>query len=188
MILLLLGLASFAGLHLFTTVFEAVRDDAVARIGERPWKLIIAVGLALSVWLMVRGYGTAPASVLWSAPGWARAVVVLAMLPVLVLYMGSFPGSAIRAYVRHPQLTGFALWAGLHLLVNGEVRATVLFGGLLLWAVMQIVLLNRRDGTPPLPAAHGPVLRTWMAVPVGVGVWGLLLWAHQWLFGASPLA
>lgn len=188
MILLLLGLASFAGLHLFTTVFDSLRDDVVARIGERPWKLIIAVGLVLSVWLMVRGYGDAPASMLWSAPGWARTGVVFAMLPVLILYMGSFPGSAIRAHVRHPQLTGFALWAGLHLLVNGEIRATVLFGGLLLWAVVQIVLLNRRDGVPPLPAAHDSALRAWMAAPVGVVVWALLLWGHEWLFGVSPLA
>lgn len=186
MILLLLGLAVFAGLHMFTTVLRPVRDGAVARIGEGPWKIAIAVGLVVSIWLMARGYGGAASAALWLAPDWMRAVVSFAMLPVLILYMGSFPGSALRSRIRHPQLTGFKIWALLHLIVNGEIRATVLFGGLLIWAVVQLIVLNRRDGKPPLPVAHESVLRAWMAVPLGVFAWVVLIWAHPLLFGVSP--
>ena len=80
------------------------------------------------------------------------------------------------------------LWAGMHLLVNGEVRATVLFGGLLLWAIVQSILLNRRDGKPPLPQPGASFLKAWAAIPVGIALWVGLLLSHQWLFGVSPFA
>jgi len=188
MILLVLGLALFAGLHMVTTIWRPVRERAIARIGAVPWKILIAVGLIVSVWLMVRGFGRTSAEVLWIAPDWARGVVVLGMLPVLILYMGSFPGSALRARVRHPQLLGFKLWAVLHLIANGEFRTVVLFGGLLAWAVVQLILLNRRDGTPPLPRQDASALKAWAAMPIGIVVWIVLLLSHEWLFGVSPLA
>jgi len=187
MILLLAGLALFAGLHLFTTVLRPLRMRAVVRVGEGVWKGLIAVGLVVSIFLMVRGYGAAPAAALWSPPATARGIVVVAMLPVLILYMGSYPGSALRARLRHPQLAGFALWAVLHAGVNGSVRAVVLFGGLALWAVVQAMLLNRRDAGAPLPPAHPSMVRAWLAVPLGGAVWAVLLWLHPWLFGVDPL-
>jgi len=186
MSILLLGAALFSGLHFFTTLLRPLRERAVARIGAGTWKVLIAMGLVLSIWLMVRGYGTASAAVLWVAPGWMRPAVVIAMLPVLILYMGTHPGSAIGARVRHPQLTAFKLWAILHLIVNGDVRSVILFGGLLAWAVVQVIVLNRRDGKPPLPQPNGSALKAWAAVPVGVVLWAVLIWVHTWL-GVSPL-
>lgn len=188
MIVLLSGLALYTGLHLFTTALRPVRQGIVGRIGEVPWKILSAIGLVASVWLMVRGYGEASAQAVWTAPGWARNLVVVLMVPTFILYTGSYPGSAIRTRVRHPQLTGFMLWAGMHLLVNGEVRATVLFGGLLLWAIVQSILLNRRDGKPPLPQPGASFLKAWAAIPVGIALWVGLLLSHQWLFGVSPFA
>lgn len=188
MILLLLGLALYAGLHLFTTALRSVRDPIVARIGEISWKAVVAIGLIASVWLMVRGYGDASAEALWIAPGWARPLVVVLMLPTFILYMGTHPGSAIGARIRHPQLTAFMLWAGMHLLVNGEFRATILFGGLLAWAVVQLILLDRRDGKPPLPQPNASPLKAWAAIPIGIALWVGLLFAHEWLFGVSPIA
>lgn len=187
MILLLTGLALFIGLHLFTTVLRPARARMVARIGQGAWKGLIALGLFAGVFLMVRGYGTASATALWPAPAPARLLVTMAMLPVLVLYMGSYPGSALRARLRHPQLTGFALWAVLHLAVNGTLRSVVLFGGLAAWAVVQAMLINRRDGPVSLPPAADSVLRAWLSVPLGIAVWAVLLWAHPWLFGVDPL-
>ena len=52
----------------------------------------------------------------------------------------------LSARIRHPQLTGFKTWAVAHLLVNGDVASFVLFGGLLAWAVVAVILINL-DGT-----------------------------------------
>ena len=187
MIWLLIGLALWTGLHLFTTVFRPTRGRIVARIGEGAWKGIVALGLVLSIWSMARGYGATSAGTLWIAPEWLRHLAVAAMLPVFILYMGTIPGSALAARVRHPQLTAFKLWAVLHLVANGDVRSLVLFGGLLAWAVAQLVLLNRRDGKPPLPRPAASSLRAWAFVPAGFVIWAVLLWAHPWLFGVHPL-
>ena len=187
MILMLLGLGLYAGLHLATTALRPVRDTIVGRIGEISWKAVSAIGLIASIFLMVQGYGDAPAEALWTAPAWTRPLVVFLMLPTFILYIGTHPGSAIGARIRHPQLTAFKLWAGLHLLVNGEIRAIVLFGGLLAWAVVQLILLNRRDGKPPLPQPSPSPFKAWAAIPIGLALWVILLVAHPWLFGVSPL-
>ena len=187
MILLVLGLILWTDLHLLTTIGRPLRERAVARIGEGPWKGLIALGLVLSIWLMARGYGAASVEALWVAPDWLRGTVVVLMLPTFVLYAGTMPGSALAARVRHPQLTAFKAWAVLHLIANGDVRSLVLFGGLLAWAVVQVILLNRRDGKPPLPAPAASAARAWAFVPLGAAVWAVLLWIHPWLFGVNPL-
>ena len=41
----------------------------------------------------------------------------------------------VKRLLRHPQLTGVALWGIGHLLANGESRSIILFGGLGAWAI-----------------------------------------------------
>ena len=48
--------------------------------------------------------------------------------------------------MRHPQLTGVSIWAFAHLLMNGDSRSVALFGTMLVWAMLSIALINRRDG------------------------------------------
>lgn len=50
-------------------------------------------------------------------------------------------------------LTGVSVWALSHLLTNGTTRALVLFGGIGLWALIEIILINRRDGAYTKPEA-----------------------------------
>ena len=46
----------------------------------------------------------------------------------------------------HPQLTGFKVWAAAHLLVNGDLASILLFGGLLAWAVVEVIFSKRVPG------------------------------------------
>jgi len=73
-----------------------------------------------------------------------------------------------------------------HLLSNGEARSIVLFGGLAAWAVIEMMLLNRRDGarTVPEPA---PIKNDIILLISGIVVYAIILFAHQWLFGVSPI-
>lgn len=187
MFLLLIGVLLFAVAHLGKTAFSGPRNALAASIGETPVKILAAVLLILSVFLIARGWGAAEYSVLWELPSWAKHIVVVLMLPALILFLGSFPGSKMRSLIRHPQLTGFKLWALLHLLINGDTRSLVLFGGLLAWGVVQLILLNKRDGKGPLPAASDTLLKAWAAVPLGIVAWVALIGLHARLFGVSPL-
>ena len=47
--------------------------------------------------------------------------------------------------MRHPQLTAVKIWAVAHLLVNGDLASLVLFGGLLAWAVVEVIVINRSE-------------------------------------------
>ncbi len=88
--------------------------------------------------------------------------------------------------IRHPQLTGFAIWAGAHLLANGDRQSLILFGGLGLWAVLAILFINRRDGAWVKP---DPLPMTAEVKPLAIAIVGfaVLFFAHPWLFGVSPL-
>jgi hypothetical protein len=86
--------------------------------------------------------------------------------------------------VRHPQLLGVLLWAAGHLAANGDVASLVLFGGLALWAIVAIVLINAAEPAPaaPAPAPLGKeigALLGALVVTLAIG------WAHT-LFGLSP--
>lgn len=187
MIWLLLGLALWWGAHLVKPLAPALRARAVARIGEGPWRGCALVALIVSIWLMSVGYGAAAAPPWWVLPNWGKHLIAALMLPALMLVVGSYPGSLARSVVRHPQLTGFKLWAALHLIANGDLRSTVLFGGLLAWAVVTVVALNRRDGRPPLPEPSPSPVRRWGFAVVGMVAWAALIALHPWLFGVSPI-
>ncbi len=180
---LILGL----GLFTFAHLAHRIVPDFVKGIPTVPRKIVIALILIFSVWLMIKGYPMASAETLWSAPQSVRHIGFAAIVLAFILYVGSYPGSALRARVRHPQLTGFKIWAVVHLIVNGDVRSVVLFGGLLAWAVAEVVVLNRASGKPALPHASDNVIIAWAAIPVGLAAWVLFFAGHAWLIGVSPL-
>ena len=54
-------------------------------------------------------------------------------IAAILLVAGNLPGNISR-YVKHPMLTGIALWAFLHLLANGDLSSTIIF---IIWAAMR---------------------------------------------------
>lgn len=55
----------------------------------------------------------------------------------------------LRKKTKHPMLNAVKTWAVAHILVNGDMPSFVLFGGLLIWAVAEMVVINRSE--PQLP-------------------------------------
>ena len=73
-----------------------------------------------------------------------------------------------------------------HLLVNGQVRDVLLFGGLSLWAIVGIVLANLRDGEWQRPGPVAP-WKDALLIIVAAAATGLMFHFHGWLFGVSPI-
>ena len=95
-------------------------------------------------------------------------------------------GGYIKRALRHPQMLGTISWATAHLLTNGDSRSALLFGSLAAWALLEIILCNRRDGPrTELPAASGKA--DFIAIVIGVVAFGLVGHFHVALFGVSPL-
>jgi uncharacterized membrane protein len=181
---LILGVVLWSGVHLFPAVGTTARAAWIERLGEGPYKGLFALSLVVAIVLMVLGWrSTAPVAV-YAPPLVNGTVPNLLMFAALLLFLASGVPTNIKRFLRHPQLTGFAAWAATHLLANGEARSLVLFGGLGVWAIVEIVCLNRRDGAwrkpEPLPLAAD--LKPLVAAIIGFAVF---YFAHPWLAGVS---
>lgn len=190
MIVLVLGLVIFLGIHSVRIVADDWRGAMLARVGEGTWKglvsLVSAVGLVLLIW----GYGltrTAPVE-LWSPPVWTRHAASLLTLVAFVLLAAAYvPGTRIKAAVGHPMVVGTKVWAFSHLLANGRLADVVLFGAFLAWAIALYAASRRRDRRLGVRYVAGPASRDAIAVAVGVAAWvAFAFWLHAWLIGVRP--
>ena len=152
MFLLVLGLALWALAHFFKRLLPARR----AAMGDKG-KGAVALALVVSVVLMVLGYRAAPFVDVWYPPEWARHLNNLMVLIALFMMSPAPKKGRLLWGMRHPMLMGFGLWALAHLLVNGDVASIVLFGGLLVWATAEILVINRAEPrwVAPAPGCYG---------------------------------
>jgi uncharacterized membrane protein len=182
MTILITGMALWWAAHLFKRLAPGPRA-AMGNAG----KGLMAVILLGSVILMVIGYRGAEGPVYWGRSPALVGINNLLMLVAFYIYAVGGPKGAriwLGTKLRHPQLTGFSIWAAGHLLVNGDMPSFVLFGGLLAWAIVEILLINAQDGawTPP---ARAPKRKEFVYVIVTVVVVGVIMAIHNWL-GVQP--
>lgn len=183
---LLAGMALWIVTHSFPMAMPRQRAAVVARIGEGPYKGLFAAVSILSIALIVWGSGQAPIVQSYVPPLFGGAFIAVLTTAGLTLMAASTMPNNIRRFVRHPQLTGVAIWAGAHLLVNGTVRDLILFGGFGLWAVAGIVFSNRRDGSWQRPAPVA-LWKDVVVIGLGLAISGLLLHFHGVLFGVTAI-
>ncbi len=180
--LLIAGVALWWAAHLFKRIAPGPR----ARLGE-PGKGLVALLLVGSIILMVIGYRSAEGAFYWGRdPMW---VGINNILMVLAFYFYAASGAKgakiwLGTKVRHPQLTGFSIWAVAHLLVNGDTPSFVLFGGLLIWAIIEILLINAQEG-PWTPPPRAPFKKEIVAIVVTIVVVVVVMGIHYWL-GVPP--
>lgn len=184
---LILGVLLWSVMHLIPAAAADFRNSMVGKLGEKGWKALFALVMVLSIYLIISGWRATLPEFLYVPPTWGRHAASLLVLIGFILFAASHGQSNIKRFIRHPQLTGVISWGIGHLLANGESRSIVLFGGLLLWAVLEIVLLNRRDGAWQKPAP-APLKKDIIVVVIGFVVYAVIAAAHQWLFGFSPFA
>ena len=186
MTLLVVGIILFCVLHLFPAVQPAARDRLQQKLGENPYRGLFSLLIIGSIVVIVIGWRSAQPEPVYQPPlaaNWFTSVLILAGL---VLFFASQANGNIKRFVRHPQMTGTLLWGVAHLLTNGDTRSVILFGGLSVWALLEIVLCNRRDGAwrKPGPA---PIKSDLVPLVIGVVVFAGLLHFHAALFGVSAI-
>ena len=180
MLILILGVALWWGAHLFKRLAPTAR----AGLGEAG-RGAVAGALIVSVLLMIIGYRMTDGPYWWGASAPLKGINNLLVLAAFYLFAAAGMKTRVTAHLRHPQLTGFSLWAIAHLLVNGDLPSFILFGGLLAWALAEMVTINRAqpDWTPP--AGPFPVRKEIMAV-VGAVIVMLVVGLIHRLLGYNP--
>ena len=101
---------------------------------------------------------------------------------------GSYvPRNQIKAKLHHPMVLATKVWALAHLLANGSLANTVLFGSFLVWSVLLFAASRRRDRREQTAYPAGTASMTAVTVAVGVVAWAVFaFWLHRVLIGASP--
>ena len=191
MVILLFGLVLFLGVHSTRIVADGWRSAMIGRIGERPWKAVYAllsiVGFVLIVW----GFGLARQQPLqlWMPPRGMRHLASLLTLIAFVLLAATYvPRNAIKARLHHPMVLAVKVWALAHLLANGNLAHTVLFGTFLVWAALSFRAARARDRAAGTVYAPGTTTGTVTTVLVGTVGWALFaFWAHGALIGVRPI-
>jgi uncharacterized membrane protein len=184
--LLLAGITIFCVVHLFKAAAPASRDNLIFKLGENPYKGIFSLLILGSLVMIVFGWKTTIPTAIYMPPLGPGILPSLLVLVGLVLFFASQANGYIKRTLRHPQMLGTISWATAHLLTNGDSRSVLLFGSLAVWALLEIILCNRRDGPRrALPQASGKA--DLVATVVGVVAFGLVGHFHLALFGVVPL-
>jgi uncharacterized membrane protein len=180
MVLLILGVLLWAVTHSMRHTTPAIR----ARLGEQKAKGVVAGVSLLAIVLMVIGYRSAGWVPLYDLGPDAVYLNNLLMVIAVALVMSPTSGSRIRNMLRHPMLTGLVLWAVAHLLIAGDLAALILFGGLSIWALTTIALINQADPywTPPDGTLKGDLILLGLTIAIVAAAAGI----HIWL-GLAPL-
>jgi uncharacterized membrane protein len=192
-----------------------VRPWLEARLGRGGFTLVYSLlSVAVLVWL-IGAAGRAPHLPLWGWAAWQAWVPLVVMLPVcliLALAVGrpnpfSFGGAGAARFdparpglvgaMRHPLLVALALWAGAHLVANGDLAHVILFGVFAGFALLGQRLIDRRKRRemgaswealragmrPGVTWSRGDIWRLALGGLLYLG----LLWLHPVVIGVSPL-
>ena len=155
-------LAALAWVLLHVVVAGPLRPGLVRRLGLPAYRglfsVLSAVALAALIWTYVR----APYVEFWPASS-TLALVPLLVMPVAVLLLvgslrpsnptmagpdmvlkGELPVRGFTKITRHPMLWAFSLWAGTHMVANGDVAHWLLAGAILVTAVNGMFSIDRK--------------------------------------------
>ena len=182
--LLIAGLLVWALVHFTPSLAAPLRQKLITQLGEKVYKILFAVLMFTALALIILGWrGTLP-SHLYQLPGFTRHIAMLLVLIAFILFGASNYTTRIKQFIRHPQLTGVVVWALAHLVLNGDNRSVLLFGSLGLWAVLEIVFINRREGEwvkQPVPGWAREI----RGLAVSLAVFVVVVLLHPYMTGVS---
>ena len=206
-------------------IWLGVRNSWMQRLGVPVYMTLFSLISLGLLWWVIMAAGRAPMVTLWyqsMAARWAVNIVVplagiLTACAVAAPNPFSFEGRStgfdpdhpgIAGFTRQPLLWALALWGAVHLWANGDLAHVILFSIFTLFAVMGMMLVERRKmreigpeewarlsartslfpGLALLqgrwhPSLRPPLLRLGMAL---IG-WALLWGLHLPVIGVSPI-
>jgi len=189
---LVLGLLLWSVVHFIPGMAVDFRKNLIDRFGENPYKGIFALLMFVALYLVISGWQSmtpvAPdvLEMIFTPPEWGVYAAGLLVLIGFILFLAPYPPNNFKRILRHPQLIGVVSFSVGHLFAVGTARAIILFAGLTIWAVIEIVLINRRDGEWVKPAT-APIKKDVALVVFSVLVYLAFLYTHHLMFGGSPL-
>ncbi|GLQ34514.1 membrane protein [Amylibacter marinus] len=184
MVLLIIGFILWTTAHLFKRLVPQNYTQLEQKMGAGVLRGLIAAEIAVGLMLMIIGYRSAPHIAIYTPfAGIGHLNNLLMLLAVMLIGMSHSTGR-IGTLLRHPMLLAVVVWSIAHLLVNGDLASLVLFGGLGVWALLEILVINRAEGAWTRPTA-GPLKKDIILIVITIVVFGVITAIHTAL-GYNP--
>lgn len=148
-----LVLAALAWVLLHVVVAGPLRPGLVSRLGLPAYRGLFSVLSAVALAALIWTYRQAPYIEIWPTSS-ILALVPLLVMPVATLLLvgslrpsnptlagpdmilkGELPVRGFTKITRHPMLWAFSLWAGSHMIANGDLAHWLLAGAILITAL-----------------------------------------------------
>lgn len=225
--LLLAAAAAFLGLHLLVAG-TGVRGMAVRTLGEGIYMGLFSLASIAGIIWLVMAYNAAFASETYQVWDFGPGVRHLGIPVLFLAFLLAVPGlltpsptsigqaqllespepvQGMLRITRHPFLWGAAIWAGFHLLANGDAASIIFFGTVLILTILGTFSIDAKrraafgqawarfaSRSSNVPFAAVLTGRTSLSlgeiglwrIAVAVALFLVVLFAHAWLFSASP--
>jgi uncharacterized membrane protein len=178
MFILALAVTIFALTHL-APVVPSLKQRMQGRLG-RAYGPFFGVVATVCLLLIVLGWRSAEFVPVYDPPAWGRIVTfVLVLVAFLCLGIFIFRGH-LRQKLRSPLAIGVALWATGHLFANGDLASLILFGGLLCYAVVHLILACMSGYRPSEDVRGGHDVLSLLG---GAALYGLMIQVHGIIIG-----
>lgn len=174
-IILVLGVGLWWAAHLFKRVTPARR----AAMGDAG-KGAVAAAIGVGIVLMIIGYRGTDFIPVWNPPVFMVHINNTLMLIALYMLSPAPKRGKLLAGMRHPMLTGFGIWTVAHLLVNGDLASIIMFGGLLIWAILTVRIVNAAEPVWER-GTGGSYAKDAMFLVASVVLMGVIGMIHNWL-------
>ena len=189
---LALGVLLWSLVHIFPGLSKDFRKNLIGRYGEYSYKGIFTLVMVVAIFLIISGWASmtpeAPEvlAMHYTPAEWGGHAAAFFILIGFILFLAPYAPNNIKRILRHPQLIGVVCWGVGHLLAVGTTRSLVLFGGLSVWAILEVFLINRRDGQwiKPEKASFN---NDFSMVLFSVLAYLMFLYTHHMLFGGTEL-
>ena len=178
---LICGLILFLGIHSVSIFANDWRNAQVKKLGTVTWKIIYSVISIVSLALITVGYlETRPQPItIWSPPPWAWLITVYFSLVTMILVAAAYiPNNALKAKLKDPMLVGVIVWSICHLIAIGSLGGILLFGGFLIWGVLDLISCRKRRSQSALPDSPIKPTGTMTFATVAVGFIAWTPFAH----------
>ncbi len=186
MSLLIAGVVFWSVTHLMPAAAPGLRTNLASKLGEGPFKGLFALDIVIALVLIIYGWKSAVTSAIYVPPMYGDSIPSAFLIMAILLFVTSSIPNNLRRYIRHPQMTGVLCWSIGHLLNNGDNRSLALFGGLGIWAILEMIFINKRDGLWQRPESVA-LIKDVITALVAAAAFALLVYFHPALFGVSAI-
>lgn len=196
-------------------VRPAVKSRIVAKTGALGFALLYsALSIAILTWIIIAA-GRAPFVEIWGWATWQNHLPLTGMLVAIVIVTMAFgqpnplsfggwnnqafdpDNSGLIGWIRHPLLVALLIWAGTHLVPNGNLAHVIVFGLFAGFSILGMAIIDRRarrilgaENWQHLSTTHRRLTLTRRGIAriaLGVLIYLAVLYSHEWVIGVSPL-